>query len=368
MNKDITLVKQFIFNDEVQKILSDINNHFMDFNILEITGMGTQEIKHSNILAWLLGDNEHKLGYDIFVELLKKIHSQNQNVGWDDLQKYIYLDTKKNLIIQREQNNIDLLIEDKQNGKVFVFEIKVQAEERIDGLDGGQLSKYKKFIEKKYEKYDKYFIFLTPDLEKASQENWACADYQMITDILLDKINHEELLLKTELIFKSYIDLLKRRSIVKDEKLIELCADIWKKNRNALDIIMKNRPHKATEIRNIIKEFGNEVKPEQVTGDAYKFFIKLNEQSPLIYIISYSSAISSGSRGKIQFSIVRKKEESVDISKISIKSISYQLKDRSGNRNGYIGLSSGFHQIGNEDNLDEFIEWLKLAKLADVDV
>ena len=44
MNNETNLVEEFIFNDEVQQILSDINDRFMDFNILEITGMGTQEI------------------------------------------------------------------------------------------------------------------------------------------------------------------------------------------------------------------------------------------------------------------------------------------------------------------------------------
>ncbi len=34
---------------QIQNILSDINDNVIDFNILEITGMGTQEIKHPKI-------------------------------------------------------------------------------------------------------------------------------------------------------------------------------------------------------------------------------------------------------------------------------------------------------------------------------
>ena len=63
-------VQKFIFNDEVQSILSKINNNVMDFNILEITGMGNQEIKHSNILGWLFDNSEHNLEYQILDNFL----------------------------------------------------------------------------------------------------------------------------------------------------------------------------------------------------------------------------------------------------------------------------------------------------------
>ena len=36
MSKEIDSLKEFIFNDEVQKLFEDINNNVLDFNILEI--------------------------------------------------------------------------------------------------------------------------------------------------------------------------------------------------------------------------------------------------------------------------------------------------------------------------------------------
>lgn len=70
---DFIKVKEFIFNDEVQKLFEDINNNVLDFNILEITGMGNQEIKHSNILGWLFSDAEHNFEYKILEIFLKKL-------------------------------------------------------------------------------------------------------------------------------------------------------------------------------------------------------------------------------------------------------------------------------------------------------
>ena len=69
MPDEFNSIKSFIFDDEVQKLFEDINNNVLDFNILEITGMGNQEIKHSNILGWLFSDAEHNLEYKILESL-----------------------------------------------------------------------------------------------------------------------------------------------------------------------------------------------------------------------------------------------------------------------------------------------------------
>ena len=148
---ETNLVEKFILNDEVQQILSDINDRFMDFNILEITGMGTQEIKHSNILAWLFGDNEHGLGYRLLNDFLKEVMKKNKNDAkyqgtLSNLQKYIYLaDKKKNITIYREKDNIDLLIDDKSNQVVITMENKIYAEESEN-----QLLDYENKIDSRY--------------------------------------------------------------------------------------------------------------------------------------------------------------------------------------------------------------------------
>ncbi len=127
---DIKLVKDFIFNDDVQHILSSINDNLMDFNILEITGMGNQEIKHSNILGWLFDDSEHNLEYHILDNFLKKVIEENRkdtvdNIALDNLQSYIYLsEKKKDITIYREKDNIDLLIVDEANKVIITIENK----------------------------------------------------------------------------------------------------------------------------------------------------------------------------------------------------------------------------------------------------
>ena len=241
-------VQKFIFNDKVQNILSKINDNVMDFNILEITGMGSQEIKHSNILGWLFDDTEHNLEYQILNNFLKKVIEENTSMNKKDiLQSYLYLSNKKrDITIYREKYNIDLLIVDESNKIVITIENKVYADERIelancDGEELGQLACYEKRINAKYnDDYDKYFIFLTIDLEQPSEknDNWLRANHQMITEVIEDILKTKETTTKTKIVLESYVDLLKRNGIVEDEKLKDLCEKIWlnKEYSEALDI------------------------------------------------------------------------------------------------------------------------------------
>jgi len=245
MKNILQTIQDFIYNDQVQDILSKINDNMMDFNILEITGMGSQEIKHSNILSWFLSDNEHNLKYTILENLLKKIIDENLTMkNKDILQEYNYLSkTKKNITIYREKNNIDLLLVDSANKIIITIENKVYADERVEGSDGGQLKKYEDIINNLYDNsWDKFFIFLTINLDTPSRDNWLKANYQMIVDALENILKTKELSIKTKIIFESYIDMLKRSGIVENEKLKELCKKIWQENKEALEIIYQNQP------------------------------------------------------------------------------------------------------------------------------
>ena len=244
--EELKSIEKFIYNDKVQKILSEINDNVMDFNILEITGMGNQEIKHSNILGWLFDDSEHNLEYQILDNFLKKVIKNNNSINnKDKLQEYLYLSNKKrDITIYREKDNIDLLIVDESNKIVITIENKVHANERTDGDDGGQLQKYEDIINERYNKnYQKYFIFLTIDLEEPSKDNWLIANHKMTTDIIKNILKTKETTAKTKIVLESYVDLLKRNGIVPDTKLEQLCEKIWhnKEYSKALDILVENK-------------------------------------------------------------------------------------------------------------------------------
>ena len=252
-------LENFIFDDNVQDILDKIKNSVMNFNILEITGMGSQEIKHSNILAWMFSNSEHNLEYKILEDFLKKIVEFNEvSEATTFLKHYIYLSEKsKNITIYREKDNIDLLIVDNANKVVIAIENKVYANERSDGKDGGQLKNYCKIVDENYKNFkNKIFIYLTIDgLSPESEENqkiWLNATHEMIGEAVEDILEKQTILPKVEMILTSYIDLLKRRNIMSDKNLEELCKKIWDKNSKALDILFRYRTTNLDKLYDLI--------------------------------------------------------------------------------------------------------------------
>ena len=375
MSDELEAIKQvenFIFDDKVQNIISDINNNLMDFNILEITGMGNQEIKHSNILGWLFDDSEHNLEYQILDNFLKKVVEENRKDDvdkkiLDNLQSYIYLsENKKDITIYREKDNIDLLIEDEKNKVVITIENKVYANESET-----QLSDYKKTIDEKYkDDWAKYFIFLTIDLDEPSKDNecWMKSNHQMITDVIEDILRtKKDISSKTKIILDSYVDLLKRYGIVEDKILKELCEKIWNKEkyREAFEIIINNRPNKVEIIKKIIKNYLIE---ERINSGVYNYFLKFGDDSRYILRLLYNTK-----GGKLSFVIVTPKNEKNTIQ--SLGNITIQGKkvkedprfksDKPFEQFGYIWVSR-IVDIAFDDNFDEdFIQEL-IAEFKDI--
>ena len=164
---DLKKVQDFIYSKEVNDDLEKINNHLMDINVLEISGMGNQEIKHSNVLAWMFGDNQHQLDYQIlekFLGQISDIKGINAKKNLKDLRHYAYFPkNKRDITIKREWKNIDLLIEDKANKVAIVIENKVWAEESEDQLKDYQTKIEEHYKVKDSEVWERHYIFLTPD-------------------------------------------------------------------------------------------------------------------------------------------------------------------------------------------------------------
>jgi hypothetical protein len=277
---EFNLVNKFISND-MKKISDNIKQQLMAFNLLEITGMGNQEIKHSNILFWMFGANEHNLKYKIFEAFLKKVIDNNDNTNLENLKSYVNL-PKENITFYREKANIDLLAVDHKNKVVIVIENKIYAKERDNGRDGGQLKKYFDFIKNEYKSYKQFFIYLTIDKEMPSEDNqeiWLTSSHSMIGECVEEILKEKNDSNETILILKSYVDLLKRKNIMADKNLQKLCEEIWENPdyADAIDIINRYRTTNLDKLyQNLYKEFLEENKNES------EYYIK-TQVSELLY-------------------------------------------------------------------------------------
>lgn len=245
---DAKALKDFLLDIECLDPLSEWTSKFNLFDILKIT---RTEIRHSNMLSWLLNPNEnHGLGDNVikgFIQYVVTSFSEDADV-FDTLLMDLH-----GFVIQREWRNIDVLAVSADEKFVLCIENKIDSKEHDD-----QLNKYRKIIEDVYPGYKKMYIYLSPEGSEASDpEYWCSMSYQDVLEIIENARKKVKLLPDAALLIDNYIEAI-RRDIVGDEKLAQICAEIYAKHQKALDLIFENRPDKASDLAAIIKTWAIE--------------------------------------------------------------------------------------------------------------
>ncbi len=251
---DMKALKEFLLDIECLDPLAEWTSKFNLFDILKIT---RTEIRHSNMLSWLLSPNEnHGLGDNIlkgFVQYVVTSFSEDADVFSTLLMDF------HDFTIQREWHNIDVLAVSTEAKFVLCIENKIDT-----GEHDNQLNRYRKIIEDYYPAYKKMYIYLSPEgLDATDPEYWCSMSYQDVLKIVENARKKVKLLPDAELLIDNYIETI-RRDIVGDDKLVEICAEIYAKHQKALDLIFENKPDRAYELSNIIKGWAIE-KTEQGT-------------------------------------------------------------------------------------------------------
>lgn len=223
-----------------------------DFNIFDVLKISRTEIRHSNLLSWLIDPNEnHGLGdsflYGIIALLSKELDQKTAlHLLSSDLYSYN---------VFREWNHIDILLISNQNRVVLAIENKVGAHEHNSGnSEESQLITYKNKITSHYYDYTKIYIYLTPDGEEPSDNDWITLNYSDVVNVL-EKVyssKANQLGSDVSLLIKNYIDNIKK-NITMDQELINLCNSIYNKHRRALDLIFENRDDVVSQISNNCK-------------------------------------------------------------------------------------------------------------------
>ena len=242
---DYTAIKDFLLDIDCLEPLTKWTSQFNLFDVLKITRV---EIRHSNMLSWLLNPNEnHGLNDSVlrgFIQFAVTYFSDETEI-FDTLLMDLH-----DFVIQREWHNIDILSVSADEKFVLCIENKIDSKEHSN-----QLNRYRKIIEETYPTYKVVYIYLSPDgTESSDPENWYSMSYSDVLQIIEKACNSTKLLPDTELLIKNYIDTI-RRDIVGDENLARVCAEIYAKHQKALDLIFENRPDRASELASIFRKW-----------------------------------------------------------------------------------------------------------------
>jgi hypothetical protein len=243
-------IKKFLLDIDCLDALSEWTNKFNLFDILKIT---RTEIRHSNMLGWLLSPSEnHGLGDKIlkgFVQYIVENFLNDKDV-LSILMKDFY-----SFEIQREWRNIDIIAKSDKENLVLCIENKIGTSEHDNQLD-----RYREIIESTYSRYTKIYIYLSPEGEESSSPIfWHRMSYQNVLEIIEKSVKNVELLPEANLLINNYIEII-RRDIVEDQKLADICKKIYYKHQKALELIMKNKPDEISEVADIIKNWVNKKK------------------------------------------------------------------------------------------------------------
>lgn len=241
--------------------LDEITSKLSKFNVFETLGLVNMELKHSNVLSWLLNPKENHGLDEVFIKKFIQIISkknkeylENHDMGLI----YLSLLDYSGVIVKREWNNIDVLVASENEKFVVVIENKIWSKEHSD-----QLTKYRNIIEDEYSGFKKIYLYLTPNGESPSDDkNWLAIDYLIVQEALNDSLEliGENIGKSVKLFIEQYMDIL-RRYIVGNGELEKICTDIYYKHQKALDLIFNYKPDIfydiSKNIENIIGRYEN---------------------------------------------------------------------------------------------------------------
>jgi len=248
-----------------------------EFNLFEAIGATRQELRHSDFLRFLLDPCEnHGLG-DYFLKTLFKralIGATRQGIGAIDIDVANLSDA----VIERERLQIDVLVHSERSRMVLAIENKVDSAEHHD-----QLRRYARAVDREFPGYRKALIFLTPGGEDPSDpEAWLPMSYGVLMDtvsaVLMTKRSTLGMPVATTL--EHYATLI-RRHIVSESDIAELCRQIYRQHKDALDLIFEHRPDDQMELKGVLEEeVGKQAgyRLDHCTKTAVRFFPEVWDQ------------------------------------------------------------------------------------------
>lgn len=244
---DEEALKRFLQDIQCLDRLEEWSGKFNLFDVLKISGT---EIRHSNVLAWLLDpEGSHGLGDAFLRRLVQKLTTQ---LDGSAAFRLLLMDLHSCTVL-RESEHTDLLVLSHREKFLLCIENKVFSGEHDD-----QLHTYHEKLTELYPGYDRLFVYLTPDgalpASDADCDEWQSLSYPQILEMLRAILQSRTLAPEISFFIQQYIDAV-RRNIVGDPKLEKICQEIYAQHKTALDLIYNNRMDAAQECAQILQDW-----------------------------------------------------------------------------------------------------------------
>ena len=190
-------------------------------NIFDVLRISRTEIRHSNMLAWLMDPCEnHGLEERVLRGILRKVTDQLPA-------------DYSGFVIRREWNSIDLMAVSDSEKYVFCIENKIDT-----GEHDNQLERYKQLVDGTYSDYTKIQAYLTPSGKASSDpDHWLSLGYEDVSSVIDEAKQGLILQPEAELLIRNYLDVI--RGVYRGKESVrETCAAIYVKHRQAIELIL----------------------------------------------------------------------------------------------------------------------------------
>jgi hypothetical protein len=214
------------------------------FNIFRTLRAQRNELRHSNMLAWLLDPAESHGAGSQFVRLwLAEVFSVAASSGAPappDMVSTALAELAIDRVeIHRELDRMDLVVEiHRRDGVPWI----VCIENKVDARQGSdQLARYFELTDRRFPGTDqKIHVFLTRRNEQPNHSAFVPVTYATVARALAPLTEQLSASADQKILMRHYLDLLKDE-FMPDDGLQQLADDIWRKHRTALEFLADHR-------------------------------------------------------------------------------------------------------------------------------
>lgn len=241
-------------------LLEPLEARLKVFNTFDVLRCSNTEIRHSNVLAWLLDSSEnHGFGTRFLREWLSMLLAapHQQNEGLRDLLSKLEgggIRVLANREWRGDSNgtlSIDILLE-------FLSGASVQAVLCIENKVGdkqrdGQLADYRTMVARFYpERCRKFHIFLSRDGEDPADAAFIPTTYSSIARALQVCLEQHPCDDRVKHFLRDYLHVL-HNHFMTDSPERKLALDLYRRHRKAFDYIFEVRPDQLTDLTHIVR-------------------------------------------------------------------------------------------------------------------
>ena len=232
-----------LFELENDATFQQLNQQVNSFNTLKILKLENHEIRHSNILAWLLNPKENHSLRDYFlrkmIEYLILIDENSNNPQYETVCKILnhsLMDSHVYREVKTDKNRfIDLLIVNQQLKLVFLIENKFYSTESENQLDD-----YLSFIQHTFGDFTIIPIYLTLDGEEPSNQQYFIITYERVESILqtILMLFQEQLSNNVYKFIEDYNQILKEKFYPIKDQILQ-AIDIYRNHKPTIDALFE---------------------------------------------------------------------------------------------------------------------------------